>query len=582
MRYKANVGLSWLLFLKLRTVLQDLSMETSSTFDVSSLAYEGTTAVPWSNEDVVWIIVVGFIVAFVLSFAVGANDVANSFGTTVGAKVLTLKQACILATIFETTGAVLLGAKVGETIRKGIIDVTMYNDIENGVTILMLGNLSAMFGSAVWQLIATVFKLPVSGTHSIVGACVGFSLVAIGLQGVNWTKLGLIVASWFLSPVLSGSASVALYLLITHVVLKKTDPVPNGLLLLPFFYALTIGINVFSILYAGAPLIGLDHLLLWQIIVIALGVMLLTGLLVHFIAVPRIRRKISALPAEQKMAEIKVNEDSTSDKFMTHCDSGYDTPYDKNNMVTQKTFSTTLMEKVDSLLSDEEEASSSSSKIVTNVEFKVERTNGQMKTTDLRTLKQKEEKDEKEEKLLESGSTDDEDEEDPPVVTELFSFLQIMTACFASFAHGGNDVSNAIGPLIALWIVFQSGEVAQKAFTPWYLLVYGGVGISAGLWVLGRRVIQTIGSDLTRVTPSRGFCVELMTAITVLVASNIGLPVSTTHCKVGAVVSIGWLRSRTAVDWRLVGNIGIAWFVTVPVSGLLSAGAMWILMQAAL
>ncbi|KAM9053377.1 sodium-dependent phosphate transporter 1 isoform 4-T4 [Megaptera novaeangliae] len=165
-------------------------------------------------------------------------------------------------------------------------------------------------------------------------------------------------------------------------------------------------------------------------------------------------------------------------------------------------------------------------------------------------------------------------DQDKPEVSFLFQFLQILTACFGSFAHGGNDVSNAIGPLVALYLVYDTGDVSSKVATPIWLLLYGGVGICIGLWVWGRRVIQTMGKDLTPITPSSGFSIELASALTVVIASNIGLPISTTHCKVGSVVSVGWLRSKKAVDWRLFRNIFMAWFVTVPISGVISAAIM--------
>ncbi|MBV95740.1 Sodium-dependent phosphate transporter 1, partial [Eschrichtius robustus] len=165
-------------------------------------------------------------------------------------------------------------------------------------------------------------------------------------------------------------------------------------------------------------------------------------------------------------------------------------------------------------------------------------------------------------------------DQDRPQVSLLFQFLQILTACFGSFAHGGNDVSNAIGPLVALYLVYDTGDVSSKVATPIWLLLYGGVGICIGLWVWGRRVIQTMGKDLTPITPSSGFSIELASALTVVIASNIGLPISTTHCKVGSVVSVGWLRSKKAVDWRLFRNIFMAWFVTVPISGVISAAIM--------
>uniref|UniRef100_H2ZJV5 Phosphate transporter n=1 Tax=Ciona savignyi TaxID=51511 RepID=H2ZJV5_CIOSA len=632
----------------------------------------------------VWILIVGFIIAFVLAFAVGANDVANSFGTTVGANVLTLKQACVLATIFETAGAVLIGAKVGETIRKGIIDVTVYDDVNNGVLLLMLGELSAMFGSAVWQLVATLFKLPVSGTHSIVGACIGFSLVAVGSTGVNWPKLGLIVASWFISPVLSGALSVLLFLFVKYTILGKSNPLKNGLRLLPIFYAITIGINVFSIVHSGAPLIGLDKLPWWASVVMGVGVALLTGVLVLILAVPRIRRKaenaqignskhyypqsthadnlmekVGELP-EDRQFRVQLLSDSSSSCSEVNIRSSLF--YLKN--VNLNTLFCASVNKL-RLLRVPLQVQATTSKNTT-YQACLKRPNGPAVKV-ANTVRRDSKRPYFTQMLTTSGryksplatqalghsylspklqpnavkytyygclheikafhyipfgydmtgcsclfpsivnyamksaiysnyngvyfasflshahplisQDDDHEGDDGAAVRELFSPLQVLTACFASFAHGGNDVSNAIGPLIALWIVFWSGEVTQKAFTPWYLLIYGGFGICIGLWLMGKRVIETIGKNLTKVTPSRGFCIELMTAVTVLVASNVGLPVSTTHCKVGSVVSIGWLRSRAAVDWSLVRNIALAWFVTVPVSGLLSAGVMWVLMQ---
>lgn len=236
-----------------------------------------------------WMVILGFIIAFILAFSVGANDVANSFGTAVGSGVVTLRQACILASVFETTGSVLLGAKVGETIRKGIIDVNLYNET---VETLMAGEVSAMVGSAVWQLIASFLRLPISGTHCIVGSTIGFSLVAIGPKGVQWMELVKIVASWFISPLLSGFMSGVLFILIRMFILTKEDPVPNGLQALPLFYAATIAINVFSIMYTGAPVLGLS-LPIWAIALISFGVALLFAFFVWLFVCPWMKRKIA-------------------------------------------------------------------------------------------------------------------------------------------------------------------------------------------------------------------------------------------------------------------------------------------------
>ncbi|XP_041089676.1 sodium-dependent phosphate transporter 1-like [Polyodon spathula] len=659
-------------------------------------------------EDYLWLLVVGFIIAFVLAFSVGANDVANSFGTAVGSGVVTLRQACILATVFETVGSVLLGAKVSETIRNGIIDVQMYNTSQHE---LMAGSVSAMFGSAVWQLFASFLKLPISGTHCIVGATIGFSLVAKGQRGVKWLELLKIVGSWFISPLLSGIMSAILFYFVRRFILRKKDPVPNGLRALPVFYACTIGINLFSIMFTGAPLLGFKFPV-WGMILITLGCAVIAALIVWFVVCPRLKRKIEreikSSPSESPLMEKKnsdlhcpvlISDPETKDPpsngisvetkspvmegvctllpskpvsgeravafnigdsddgdemdklqegdkkdtsddvtcnnmtenaghvqfrnvvsshlpsngysqyHTVHKDSGLykdllhklhlakmgdcmgesgDRPMRRNNSYTSYTMAICGMPldhfkpcdsdwKSGVAVEDTEKdmgadhvkkrvrmdsynsycnavAESTPAEGLEESQVAVETGMGDRKSSD--------------------GSLEDCCEKDKPEVSQLFRFLQILTACFGSFAHGGNDVSNAIGPLVALYLIYQSGEVASNTPTPIWLLLYGGVGICAGLWVWGRRVIQTMGKDLTPITPSSGFSIELASALTVVLASNIGLPISTTHCKVGSVVSIGWLRSKKAVDWRLFRNIFLAWFVTVPISGLISAAIM--------
>ncbi|XP_005988250.1 sodium-dependent phosphate transporter 1-B [Latimeria chalumnae] len=653
-----------------------------------------------------WMVVVGFVIAFVLAFSVGANDVANSFGTAVGSGVVTLRQACILATIFETIGSVLLGSKVSETIRKGIIDVSMYNTTQE---LLMAGSVSAMFGSAVWQLIASFLKLPISGTHCIVGATLGFSLVSYGLKGVNWMSLLSIVLSWFISPLLSGTMSAVVFFLVRKFILRMEDPVPNGLRALPIFYAATIGINVFSITLTAGPVLGLEKVQTWIAFVIALPCAVLSGLIVWFIVCPRMKRKIERelkpSPSESPLMKEKnvdhhpiVKQDPEDGKVQMSSGAEVKTPMAEvvSTVMPSKpppversiSFNVgeteyTEKEKLHSMDTKETNIDSAMrgpvhfdtsnhiqfSNVVSNNHIvsngyshyhtvhkdsglykellhklhlakvgdcmgdssdKVLRRNNSYTSytmaicgMPLDSFKSRdvEVKGEEMEKLTGHGteskkrvrmdsytsycnavadsnpaverdgdgvkvememsdqkSNDSSLEEwhdrDRPEVSLLFQFLQILTACFGSFAHGGNDVSNAIGPLVALFLVYQTGDVDSKERTPIWLLLYGGVGICIGLWVWGRRVIQTMGKDLTPITPSSGFSIELASAVTVVFASNNGLPVSTTHCKVGSVVSVGWLRSKKAVDWRLFRNIFMAWFVTVPISGLISAATM--------
>ncbi|XP_072491156.1 sodium-dependent phosphate transporter 2 isoform X2 [Notamacropus eugenii] len=597
-------------------------------------------------DDYLWMVILGFIIAFILAFSVGANDVANSFGTAVGSGVVTLKQACILASIFETTGSVLLGAKVGETIRKGIIDVNLYNET---VETLMAGEVSAMVGSAIWQLIASFLRLPISGTHCIVGSTIGFSLVAIGTKGVQWMELVKIVASWFISPLLSGFMSGVLFVLIRISILKKEDPVPNGLRALPLFYAATIAINVFSIMYTGAPVLGLV-LPMWAIALISFGVAIVFAIFVWLVVCPWMKRKIAGKlkkegalsrisneslhkiqeaesPVFKELPGAKTNDDSTvpltgsapeapgvsegavngshsrvpygralsmthssvkspvsngtfgfdsqmrSDGHVYHTvhkDSGLykdllhkihldrgpdEKPLQESNykllrrnnsytcytaaicgMPVHSAFkaaadSSSAPEDSEKLVSDavtyskkrlRYDSYSSYCNAVAEAEIEAEEGGVEMRlASELADPSQP----------LEDPGEEEKEEKDTAEVHLLFHFLQVLTACFGSFAHGGNDVSNAIGPLVALWLIYQQGGVLQEATTPVWLLFYGGVGICAGLWVWGRRVIQTMGKDLTPITPSSGFTIELASAFTVVIASNVGLPVSTTHCK---------------------------------------------------
>ncbi|VDL62529.1 unnamed protein product [Hymenolepis diminuta] len=441
------------------------------------------------------VVVAGFLIAFVLAFGIGANDVANSFGTSVGSKAISLRTACILASICELAGSILIGARVSSTIRKDIIDISQFNVSANGTDLMMNGHLSALAGkfwkadpittlyppgSCIWLLLATLFKLPVSGSHSIVGAVIGFSLVRFGTGGINWRKVGEIAGSWFLSPAASGLVSTFVFFLIKKMVLEKEKPLEPALMTLPFLYGIIIAINTFVVVIEALSTFGIN-LPLWAMIVSPTAAGLLTGFFVYVVIIPIQRKQI--------------------------------------------------------LGGSETDESGSMEPIVT------------------------------EDPML----------RDRPEEIKVFSFAQILTAMFGSFAHGGNDVSNAIGPLIGLWILITTGEIASKVSTPLWILVYGGIGITIGLWIWGRRVIETIGQDLATITPSSGVAIEIGSALTVLTASKFGLPISTTHCKVGSVVCVGRFRSRENVNWRLFVNILLAWVITLPIAGGISALIMWLL-----
>lgn len=521
-------------------------------------------------DDWLWIVILGFIVSFLLAFGIGANDVANSFGTSVGSKVLTLVKACILGTIFEILGAVLIGYKVSDTIRKGIVDVSSYNNSEK---LLLMGNLSALTGSCIWLFIATLLKLPVSATHSIVGATVGFSLVAQGTRGVGWFKLCLIFLSWFVSPVMSGIISVLLFLFIKKFVLSKEKPLENGLKLLPLFYAVTILINAISIFLDGSDLLQFDKIPLYGSFIISIGLAVITAIVVRIFLVPWMRDKI-----EEKLLKYREEGgDAPEAKYVNgngHVDLEIES---ENGKEKQKVAENGCSEQSDRVPKVDTAITADSNTALLDPDSPVFEENNVLVESKFSSNSS-------------SGSSSSKSREretratikDHPATAKLFSFLQILTAVFGSFAHGGNDVSNAIGPLVGLWVISTEHSVAQKAPTPIWILLYGGVGISVGLWVLGRRVIQTMGEDLSKITPSSGFCIELGAALTVLLASNIGIPISTTHCKVGSIVFVGRVRSNDNVDWSLFRNIFFAWVGTLPVAGCLSALMMFLLKEYAL
>ncbi|XP_017137766.1 sodium-dependent phosphate transporter 1-B [Drosophila miranda] len=661
------------------------------------------------SPDLLWMVVIGFLIAFVLAFGIGANDVANSFGTSVGSGVLTIRQACVLATICEVSGAVLIGYKVSDTMRKGILEVGMYEGYEE---VLMLGCVSALASSAVWLLVATFLKLPISGTHSIVGSTIGFSLVARGVEGLKWSTLGTIVGSWFISPVMSGIVSILLFLAIRRFILRAQEPLKAGFRSLPIFYGVTFFINVISVVLDGPKLLYMDNIPTWIALSASLGLSLLVVVLTQLVIVPLQRRKIEKrlraenpvkfnfedsvesspsgspkkqrrplslvsegkpLPAIAEITELVSLSDNSPKTFKL-------APFGlaaKNNNAPGEEYKIDpqLIKKAEDLLGkasldntdltitslnfiDEQQqhqqqqqqngrklqecfkrvqspkeehksqkqvasgvpaaaAVAGAGGKATNNNLQVVESAGSLdlmisstlspNSSKVPLIESKEALNEQENEFKRAAGRRASSAEETQEISMLFSFLQILTATFGSFAHGGNDVSNAIGPLIALYMIYREGSVMQQAESPIYILIYGGIGISVGLWLWGRRVIETIGNDLTKITSSTGFTIEIGAAITVLLASKIGLPISTTHCKVGSVVFVGHVSSAGrkknpakgkkelhsgtekpaqkpavpmedgSVDWHLFRNIAYAWIVTVPVTALLSAGMMYVL-----
>ena len=399
-------------------------------------------------------LIMAVVFGFYMTWGIGANDVANAMGTSVGSGAITVKQAIIIAAIFEFAGAFIAGGSVTATIRKGIIDP---GAIEGSPELLVYGMLAALLAAAIWLMVASYRGWPVSTTHSIVGAIVGFAVAGIGMDAVNWGKIGQIVASWLVSPLLGGVIALVLMLSIRKLILNADNPFAKAKTYGPFYVFLVGFIVSLVTMFKGLKHLKLD-LSLAESIVAAF----VFGLIVAFIG---------------RLMINKVKVDETADRDFHYAS-----------------------------------------------------------------------------------------------VEKAFVPMMIFTACAMAFAHGSNDVANGIGPLAAVFSIVQSGgEVGQKAALPIWILVLGGAGIVIGLATMGWKVMATIGTKITELTPTRGYCATLAAASTVVLASKTGLPVSTTHIAVGAVMGVGLARGLGALDLRVIGNIIISWVVTLPAGGILAA-----------
>lgn len=400
------------------------------------------------------LITVAVIFGVFMAWGIGANDVANALGTSVGSGAITIKTAIIVAAIFEFAGASLAGGNVTQTIRKGIIDPTQVSDKPE---IIVYGMIASLLAAACWLAIASTKGWPVSTTHSIVGAIVGFAVVGIGIDAVAWGKITQIVASWVVSPVLGGGFAFILMLSIQKLIFNAEKPFEAAVRWGPYYIFLVGFVISLVTLFKG-----LKHLKIDLSIPTSFMIASAIGVLVALIGRQAIRR-------------VKINE--TAD--------------------TEYHFAS---------------------------------------------------------------------------VERVFAPMIVFTACAMAFAHGSNDVANGIGPLAAVYgLVKSGGEVTQNLAMPFWILALGGIGIVLGLATYGYKVMRTIGGKITALTPTSGFCATVAAAITVVFASRTGMPVSTTHIAVGAVVGVGLARGFAALDLRVVGGIFASWVVTLPAGGILSA-----------
>lgn len=388
--------------------------------------------------------------ALYMAWTIGANDVANAMGTSVGSGALAIRGAILVAGVLEFTGAFLAGGHVTDTIRSGMIDVTVI-----GAEALVWGMLAALAAAATLLLAATRHGLPISTTHAIVGAIVGFGVVTVGPQAVQWGKITQIVASWFTSPLLAGVVSYFIFELTRSLILDRPNPLAEVRRVGPFFFFFVFFIGGLVTLYKG-----LSH----------------------------IELELSGLESLLGSALLGLLGAGLGWFLLSRADEG---PKDEGERFSQ--------------------------------------------------------------------------------TERVFVVLQILTACAVAFAHGSNDVANSIGPLAAInAAVREGGDIAGKAPVHPWMLAIGGLGIVVGLATWGYRVMETVGKRITELTPSRGFAAELATATTIVLASRLGIPVSTTHTLVGAVLGVGLARGIGAIDLRVVGSIVASWLATLPIAAALS------------
>jgi PiT family inorganic phosphate transporter len=391
-----------------------------------------------------YILIVGYIFGFYMAWNIGANDVANSMASSVGAKAITIRQAIFLAGILNIIGAVFIGSHVTNTIRKGIVST----DIMTDPHVALIGALSALLAAALWVSFATWKSLPVSTTHSIVGAMIGFGIMAGGFTVINWGKLFAVVLSWIISPLFSVVIAYLIFKIIVRLILSQKDTFARALKLSPLFIGMTFFVVILSFLFKTPLGKKMD-----------LGPM-------------------ASLPLAIVLSVLL----------------GF------AGMVALKRF-------------------------VKDKEFGAE---------------------------------------------GIFQRIQVGTACYVALAQGANDVANAIGPLAVIYFLVKTGSVGAKVPVPVFLLLFGGIGIACGIAMAGHRVMDTMGKKITALSNTRGFAVEFSAATTVLVASKMGLPVSTTHAAVGGVLGVGLARGMEAVNFGIVFKIMVYWVLTVPAAALTS------------
>lgn len=461
--------------------------------------------------------ILALLIGFYMAWNIGANDVSNAMGTSVGSGALTLRRAVLLAAILEFTGAYFVGANVSETMQHGLIDTHLFL---TEPTILILGMCGALLATGVWLQIASYFGWPVSTTHAIVGAIIGFGWAIGGADAVQWSETIAIVSSWIISPLISGVISFIIFSILQKKILFALDPSEASKKMLPLLVFIVFATFTLTLIFNG-----LKNMHLALTFSQALGFALLIGASASAISYFLIKRfspqNLNAFPLSRHLPQNVVS----LEKAIKHLQRVHVVSFDETH------------DKIGKLLSEVKELS--------------------------QTLK-------KETSFLERTS-------EYRSVEKMFIYLQILSASFVAFAHGANDVANAIGPVSAVLDIIDKGIVSNVTPIPAWLLAFGGLGIVIGLATWGWRVIETVGKKITELTPTRGFSAEFGAATTILIASKLGIPISTTHCLVGAVLGVGLARGMRAINLNMVRDIILSWVITIPSSAAMSVIIFYVL-----
>jgi PiT family inorganic phosphate transporter len=456
------------------------------------------------------LIVLALVFGFYMAWNIGANDVANAMGTSVGSGALTFKRAVILAAIMEFAGAFLVGSHVSDTVRKGIVDPELFAGDPQA---FVLGMLSALLAAGLWLQFASYFGWPVSTTHSIIGAIIGFGIVYGGMSAVHWDQVGTIAVSWIISPLMSGIISFIVFQIVLHRVFYRADPVEAVRKFTPYMVFIVLMIMTLVMVFKGLKNLHLDLSLSFALLVSS-GVGLIGALLSYVLL-----RNYKSDDKEEEQQQARELYVARALQRST-----------KHLLRAQRAADSDTRDTIDSILELTQATTDTSSK----------RANLGSSRPEFRRTER------------------------------IFIYLQILTACFIAFAHGANDVANAIGPLSAAVQTAQDGLVAAKATVPLWALLLGGTGIVIGLATYGWKVMETIGKKITELTPSRGFCAQFGAATTIVIASKMALPISTTHTLVGAVLGVGLARGIGAINLATVRDIAVSWVITIPAGAFLA------------